>query len=501
MKSRKKNNKALKPSLAPPFVAAIASLIVPGLGQILARAYNRGLLLLFGMATILGLTAWRFRLAAPRDDEPLTIFTKGLRLEPFLILIVVLIIILYLWLVIDAYRAAKDGSGGAAGLYAMILLVFFALGWQVSQINAVTLTSGIGDAAPNFLRVAWPWERAITYPEEVIAGKALIRVPCTDEPLPPTEPIEGPYLVTDPTCGELTAQDGTPGTEINIRGYNFIPNTEAGIKWTDPNLFTFRHRAEGESLVVVPDENGEFEIDIILPYRLLPPSVAEGAMIWTVSAEQVASVGAPEASVELKLAFEKIIETIFIGMMATFFGTILAVPVSFLAARNLMSATSITLGIYYLVRTILNIVRSIEALIWAVLFVTAVGLGPFAGVLALTLHSIAALGKLFSEAIESIDSGPIEAVQATGANWVQTVMFAVIPQIVPPFVSFTIYRWDINVRMSTIIGAVGGGGIGFLLIQWIRILDYRAAGIAVWFIAITVAILDYVSSEIRERYI
>jgi len=84
---------------------------------------------------------------------------------------------------------------------------------------------------------------------------------------------------------------------------------------------------------------------------------------------------------------------------------------------------------------------------------------------------------------------------------VQTVMFAVIPQIIPPFVSFTIYRWDINIRMSTIIGFVGGGGIGFLLAQWIRLLDYSAAGIAVWFIAITVAILDYVSAEIRARFV
>jgi phosphonate transport system permease protein len=121
--------------------------------------------------------------------------------------------------------------------------------------------------------------------------------------------------------------------------------------------------------------------------------------------------------------------------------------------------------------------------------------------MALTIHSIAALGKLYSEAIESIDPGPIEAIQATGANWLQVVIFAVVPQIVPPFVSFTIYRWDINIRMSTIIGFVGGGGIGFLLSQWIRLLEYRAAGIAVWFIAITVAILDFVSAEVRQRFV
>ena len=180
---------------------------------------------------------------------------------------------------------------------------------------------------------------------------------------------------------------------------------------------------------------------------------------------------------------------------------ILAIPVSFVAARNLMSASQFTMGIYYIARGVLNIVRSIEPLIWAIIFVIVVGLGPFAGILALTVHSIAALGKLYSESIESIDPGPIEAIHATGATWLQTVMFAVVPQVIPPFVSFTIYRWDINIRMSTIIGFVGGGGIGFLLAQWIRLLDYRSAGIAVWFIAITVAILDYVSAEIRARFV
>jgi len=195
------------------------------------------------------------------------------------------------------------------------------------------------------------------------------------------------------------------------------------------------------------------------------------------------------------------LETIFMGMMATLFGIIFSIPISFLAARNIMAGSWVTMMIYYLTRTILNIIRAIEPLIWAIIAVVWVGLGPFAGIIALTIHSIAALGKLYSEAIEAIDPGPIEAVHATGANRLQTIMFAVVPQMIAPFVSFSIYRWDINVRMSTIIGLVGGGGIGFILIQYIRLLDYRAAGIAVWFIAVTVAVLDYVSSEIRQRFI
>ena len=157
--------------------------------------------------------------------------------------------------------------------------------------------------------------------------------------------------------------------------------------------------------------------------------------------------------------------------------------------------------IYVFVRVVLNIIRSIEPLIWAVIGIIWVGPGPFAGFIALTIHTIAALGKLYSEAIESIDPGPIEAVQSTGANRLQTIVYAVVPQILPPFIAFTIYRWDINVRLSTIIGLVGGGGIGFLLIQWIRLFQYEQAGIAVWLITITVAALDFVSAEIRERFV
>jgi phosphonate transport system permease protein len=122
-------------------------------------------------------------------------------------------------------------------------------------------------------------------------------------------------------------------------------------------------------------------------------------------------------------------------------------------------------------------------------------------VLALVVHTIAALGKLYSESIESIDPGPIEAIRATGANQLQVIAYGVIPQVLPPWIAFTVYRWDINVRMSTIIGFVGGGGIGFLLAQWIRLQDFRSAGAAIWGIAVVVIVLDYLSAQVRERVI
>jgi phosphonate ABC transporter permease subunit PhnE len=159
------------------------------------------------------------------------------------------------------------------------------------------------------------------------------------------------------------------------------------------------------------------------------------------------------------------------------------------------------LGVYYVFRTFFNTLRSIEALILALVFVVWVGLGAFAGTLALALHTIAANAKLYSEQVESINSGPLEAVRATGATRLQTVVYAVVPQIVAPFIAFTMYRWDINVRMSTIIGFVGGGGIGFLLQQNINLLNYRGAAAQMLAIAIVVAAMDYVSSRLRERFI
>jgi phosphonate transport system permease protein len=213
----------------------------------------------------------------------------------------------------------------------------------------------------------------------------------------------------------------------------------------------------------------------------------------------------------LGLAFSRGIRAIVVGadvasvdeMIYAYLGAALLAlaTLAFVTLNRNSRGISIGLILYTVTRTLLNIVRSIEPLIWAIVASVWVGLGPFAGTIALTLHTIASLAKLYSEAIESIDPGPLEAIEATGATRLQTIVYAVIPQILPPYISFTIYRWDINILMSTIIGLVGGGGIGFLLIQWIRLYDYEAAGIAIWLITITVATLDYLSSEIRERFV
>jgi phosphonate transport system permease protein len=203
----------------------------------------------------------------------------------------------------------------------------------------------------------------------------------------------------------------------------------------------------------------------------------------------------------LRTVVQQMLVTIFQAMLATTLGAILAFPFSFLAAKNLTGRSRFSVWIYYAARSILNILRSIEALLYVVIFIFWVGIGPFAGMLALAITSFALIGKLFSEAIENIESGAIEAVTATGANRLQMIVFAILPQIVPPFVSYLIYQWDINVRMATIIGFAGGGGIGLTLTTFFGSLQYQRAGTVVLFIVIVVAIMDFASAKLRETLV
>ena len=484
-------------------LAPVVSALLPGFGLALVGAWRRGLLLFASLASIAGLLVWRIRIVGRREVEVIDKIRKSFELQPLLLAVAVGIVLIYLWIILDSYLTARRRrSASGVALWALILIAYFAMGWQIGGIDLVTLATEVGDAEVVMSRIAWPWQAAIHREEQLLVAKADVRIPCFEGGPERAEPESGePYLLVEPNCGDLSNQEGSPGSTLTVIGTNLSPLTETEIWWSDELRNTFRQRQAGEYVKVNTNEAGAFQIDIIIPYRLIPPAEAGDFNTWTLEAQQLHALGPAEPSAELLQAIEKMIETIFLGMMATAFGIVLSIPVSFLAARNLMTGSRLTIWIYYLTRTLLNIVRSIEPLIWAVIAIIVVGLGPFAGILALTVHSIAALGKLYSEAIESIDPGPIEAIQATGANWLQTVIYGVVPQVIPPFVSFTIYRWDINVRMSTVIGLVGGGGIGFLLIQWIHLLDYRAAGIAVWFITITVAVLDFISSEIRQRFV
>lgn len=198
------------------------------------------------------------------------------------------------------------------------------------------------------------------------------------------------------------------------------------------------------------------------------------------------------------MVLNAMVETIFIAFLATFFAIPLAFILSFFSARNLMKGSVFSQVVYNVLRFISNFTRSIEPLIWAIIFSVWVGIGPFAGMLALMIHSVAALVKLYSEQIESINRGPMEAIEATGANAVQVVWYAVVPQVILPYLSFTIYRWDINIRMATIIGLVGGGGVGSLFMQYQGLAQWNEVGMIVIVIAAVVWLMDYLSAKIRE---
>jgi phosphonate transport system permease protein len=247
-----------------------------------------------------------------------------------------------------------------------------------------------------------------------------------------------------------------------------------------PDLFT--HDAAGNW---VPSENFGYIFGAIAP-QAAPDILVRIGLVQT---------GATIPSFQSG----KIVETIALGLMSTIFSTILAVPLSFLAARNITSRIRGGTIIYYVMRTFFNIVRAIDTLIWGLIVVLWVGLGSFAGVIALTIHSVAALGKLFSEEVEHIDPGPIEALTATGATLIQTIRYAVFPQIVPPFLGYTLLRWDINMRSATIVGMVAGGGIGFFVIETLRKSAYDQYAAALWAIAVVIMIVDFVSAKWRER--
>jgi len=202
----------------------------------------------------------------------------------------------------------------------------------------------------------------------------------------------------------------------------------------------------------------------------------------------------------LGLGVRLLIVTLYMAFMATLFGVLVAVPLSFLAARNLARGIAMR-SVYTVIRVTMSIVRSIEPIVWAIIFVVWVRTGnaAFAGTLALFVHSVADLTKLYSERLESIDPGPVEAIRATGANGLQVILYGVVPQIVNPYLSFTIYRWDINVRMATIIGLVGGGGIGQRLIQLTRNWVWDQAIVLMLLIMLAVWAMDYSSSRLRER--
>ena len=606
-------------------------------------------------------------------------------------------------------KKASPWKSVQVGLAVLAVLIVFAYGFEITQIDLEELRSERRQTSLVRVTRALAQPDIFEFEQEEAAIITPVYVPCPTGDVTPAEPpASGPYITVTPACAE-------PGETVTVEGFNFTPDTSGPVRFvpgSDPTNLVQLGRDTAQT-----DSQGHFAIEMQLPNR----SSEEEQFI---RATMRRNVGIPRFSDTAIATWEKIIETVFLALLATTLGTVLAIPLSFIAARNLMKSvrspltsislsalgwplgiavgylivsqigslsssvsgsipinllsvviapplfwyafrwsmpqeeakvpstglrltrllvlflgvllgffglfqlaeltTSISLGlrpllgpagflatflfqvsdilrittpalgafaagsvvsstlgrvgqhtaerapaptvkvanliltaaagatifgligwlvewlyqigrpeytfwgpilvgaalglllalitrakatlpiglvIYSITRTFLNALRSVEALVMAIVFVIAVGIGPFAGVMALGLHTIVSLAKLYSEQVESIMPGPLEAVQATGANRLQTIIYAVVPQIIPPYISYTMYRWDINVRMSTIIGFVGGGGIGFLLQQNINLLNYRAASTQMLAIAVVVASMDYLSSVLREKYV
>jgi phosphonate transport system permease protein len=203
------------------------------------------------------------------------------------------------------------------------------------------------------------------------------------------------------------------------------------------------------------------------------------------------------------------LETVQMALLALILSVLIAFPLSFFASKNTLSiiipsnqgmAQLVKNGIYTCVRLFANFSRSINEIIWALLFVSAVGLGPMPGILALGIHTSGVLIKLFSEGIEAIQQEPIDALTATGAGFVKVIRYAVFPQITPFFVSMTLYRLESDVRSATILGFTGAGGIGVFLFDKLKSYENREVTTILLIIVITVAIIDRISAAIRSKY-
>ncbi len=225
--------------------------------------------------------------------------------------------------------------------------------------------------------------------------------------------------------------------------------------------------------------------------RLFPPDLRHGFLADT-------AVGA--------------LETLAISIMGSLLSMAMAFAVVFFASANLMYAgvlfeperprpvrRGLRFGIYLAAKGLLNVLRSIPEIVWATVFVFTVGLGPFPGVLALGVHNGGVLGKLFGEVLENVDRHPVEALQATGASRLQVLMYGIMPQALPQFLSYSLYRWEVNIRAAAILGLVGAGGLGQRIHIAVSLFLENQLLTLLGAIYVVVLLVDYVSASLRSR--
>lgn len=471
------------------FVASVLSLFIPGAGQFYLKKRGRGAAILALVLVLMYLINWaldQFKIGQMVIGETVTSWMW------------IVLALFWAWNVFDAYYLAHDRASNRWLGFLLPAVVIFYVAWQVTDVNLVRLVTRFRDAQIVFNALAHP--DLVERDKVTQTGQTTFWVPCSTPPQPLPQP-GGPYrLSVDRSCG-------TVGDTITLRGEGFIPGAVGGIYWMELGGTREARVSEGSrSIEITAGPDGSFEKTFVVPTFAGTEGGDESNPVEEgIETRFTQEIGAPRPSETFgdiigkvqdgSFIPGKIFETIALGLMATFFSTILAIPLSFFAAHNIMSRVPGGNVIYYAMRTFLNVVRAVDTIIWGLIVIVWVGLGPFAGLIALTIHSVAALGKLYSEEIEHIDPGPIEAVTATGANLLQVIRYAVIPQIYPPFLAYTLLRWDINMRSATVVGFVAGGGIGFFVVETIRKGGYQQYAAALWAVAVVIIVVDYVSGR------
>ena len=216
----------------------------------------------------------------------------------------------------------------------------------------------------------------------------------------------------------------------------------------------------------------------------------------------------------IREALKGTVETFAISFMGTLMAVVIALSIVFFAAKNLIFSgllyemeprqgwkRACRMVPYVAAKSVLNVLRTIPEMVWALIFVFLVGLGPFPGVLALGVHTAGVLGKLFGEVLEDVDTQPIESLQATGANRLQILLYGIVPQVLPQFISYTLYRWEVNIRVAAVLGLVGAGGLGQRIHIAISLFFEQQLLTLILAIYILVTIVDYISAYLRRKVI
>jgi phosphonate transport system permease protein len=439
-----------------PVLAGVLSAVIPGLGQVYAGSVRRGLTLLLGLPV-----------------QAAIFYGVGLDWLMYWMALV------WAWNVFDAVMIARNRATSAFVPILLILSLNMIAACKVTEIRIPQLQpeqrSVIGQIIGGMAKPDFITPRSTT---QIATATYKVPGPGAGAARPATKQTGGPRISVKPAIVPK-------GASIEVTGVGFAPRASGAL--------VLLGGAETDVGQFVVDRSGRFSVSFANPRDI--------AGDYYVQARVRVPGHGYAMSETLRDAAPKMLETIYLALLGTAISILFAIPLSFFGARNLMSGSAVLKAIYALTRGLFTILRSVEVLIFAVIAVAAVGIGPFAGVIALAIHGIGAVGKLYSEAIESIEHGPIEAIRATGASEFQVVIYGVVPQVVPQFIAFTLYRWDINVRMATIIGLVGGGGIGYQLIQYMNLLQWRQAATAIWMIAGVVMVMDYASAVIREKVI